>query len=101
VYGHTYTLHLHLSAPLVEIMGWTVDFGDVKEVFTPPLFKMLDHKPRYEIPDLAECDTASIANWVLAKARTALPQLYRVDFFETRGCGVLVSTGQDGPQLPL
>ena len=100
LHGHTYTLRLHLSAPLDQVMGWTVDFGDVKEVFNP-LFKLLDHKPLYEIPDLADCDTASIANWVLAKARTQLPQLYRVDLFETRGCGVLVSTGQDGPQLPL
>ena len=100
LHGHTYTLRLHLSAPLDEIKGWTVDFGDVKEVFNP-LFKLLDHKPLYEIPDLTDCDTASIAHWVLAKARSALPQLYRVDLFETRGCGVLVSIGQDGPQLPL
>ena len=56
---------------------------------------------RTDTSPLADCDTVSIVNWVLAKARTALPQLYRVDLFETRGCGVLVSTGQDGPQLPL
>jgi 6-pyruvoyltetrahydropterin/6-carboxytetrahydropterin synthase len=43
----------------------------------------------------------AIAAALLEAARTALPQLYRVDLFETRGCGVVVSTGQDGPQLPL
>lgn len=100
VHGHTYTLRLHLSAPLDEIMGWTIDFGDVKEVFNP-IFKMLDHKPLYEIPDLNDCDSASIATWILNKARGELPQLYRVDLFETRGCGVMVSMDGKGPNLPV
>lgn len=100
LHGHTYTLRLHLSAPLDEVMGWTVDFGDVKDVFNP-IFKMLDHQPLYQIPDLRECDSASIAAWILEKARVSLPQLYRVDLFETRGCGVIVSMGSEGPNLPF
>lgn len=100
IHGHTYTLRLHLSAPLDEIMGWTVDFGDVKDVFNP-IFKILDHKPLHEIPDLNDCDSASIATWILNKAREDLPQLYRVDLFEIRGCGVIVSMGSKGPNLPF
>jgi 6-pyruvoyl-tetrahydropterin synthase len=30
IHGHTFTLRLHLKAPLDQVMGWTVDFGDVK-----------------------------------------------------------------------
>jgi 6-pyruvoyltetrahydropterin/6-carboxytetrahydropterin synthase len=89
LHGHTYTLRLHLSAPLDQVMGWTVDFGDVKELFNP-LFKALDHKPLYEIADLADCDTATIAHWILAKARANLPQVSGVDLYETGGCGVCV-----------
>jgi 6-pyruvoyltetrahydropterin/6-carboxytetrahydropterin synthase len=100
LHGHTYSLRLHLSAPLDQVMGWTVDFGDVKDVFNP-IFKMLDHHPLYEIQDLLDCDPASIATWVLSKAQASLPQLYRVDLFETRGCGVMVSQGSDGPNLPF
>lgn len=100
IHGHTYTMRLHLTAPLDEIMGWTVDFGDVKEIFNP-IFKMLDHKPLHQIPDLTDCDSASIATWILKKAGKELPQLYRVDLFETRGCGVIVSVGTDGPNLPF
>jgi 6-pyruvoyltetrahydropterin/6-carboxytetrahydropterin synthase len=100
IHGHTYTLRLHLSAPLDQVMGWTVDFGDVKEIFNP-IFKSLDHRPLHEIPDLADCDTASIAAWILKKARVQLPQLDRVDLYETRGCGAIVSVGGEGPALPL
>lgn len=100
IHGHTYALRLHLSAPLDEVLGWTVDFGDVKESFNP-IFKALDHQPLHEIADLADCDTASIAAWVLNKARGQLPQLDRVDLYETRGCGVIVSLADDGPALPV
>ncbi|MDP3651670.1 MAG: 6-carboxytetrahydropterin synthase [Rhodoferax sp.] len=100
IHGHTYTLRLYLSAPLDTVMGWTIDFGDVKEIFNP-IFKMLDHQPLHQIPDLIDCDPASIATWILNKTRNSLPQLYRVDLFETRGCGVIVSDGTKGPSLPL
>ena len=100
IHGHTYTLRLHLSAPLDTVMGWTVDFGDVKEIFNP-IFKAIDHQPLYQIPDLADCDTASIASWILEKARGQLPQLDRVDLYETRGCGAIVSLGDGGPALPV
>lgn len=100
IHGHTYTLRLHLSAPLDEVMGWTVDFGDVKEIFSP-IFEALDHQPLHEIADLRDCDTASIASWILNKARDRLPQLDRVDLYETRGCGAIVSAGDEGPALPV
>ena len=89
IHGHTYTLRLHLSAPLDAVMGWTVDFGDVKTLFDP-IFKAIDHRPLYEIADLPDGDTASLAAWVLAKGRAALPQIDRVDMYETRGSGSIV-----------
>lgn len=100
IHGHTYTLRLHLSAPLDEVMGWTMDFGDVKELFGP-LFDALDHQPLHELPGLADCDTASIAAWILQQARVKLPSLDRVDLYETRGCGAIVSVGEEGPALPV
>jgi 6-pyruvoyltetrahydropterin/6-carboxytetrahydropterin synthase len=100
IHGHTYTLRLHLSAALDTVMGWTVDFGDVKEVFNP-IFNALDHQPLHQIADLADCDTASMAAWVLHKARALLPQLDRVDLYETRGCGAIVTLGREGAALPV
>jgi len=100
IHGHTYTMRLHLSAPLDRVMGWTIDFGDVKDIFDP-IFQALDHQPLHEIADLADCDTASVARWVLDKARAQLPQLDRVDLFETRGCGAIALVGDEGPALPV
>lgn len=100
IHGHTYTLRLHLAAPLDAVMGWTVDFGDVKALFKP-IFKMLDHQPLHEIADLADCDAATLAHWVLGRARAVLPQLDRIDLYQTRGCGALALLGSEGPTLPL
>jgi 6-pyruvoyltetrahydropterin/6-carboxytetrahydropterin synthase len=100
IHGHTYTLRLHLSAALDQVMGWTVDFGDVKQLFSP-IFQALDHRPLHEMADLADCDTASVAHWILGQARPRLPQLDRLDLCETRGCGVIALCGDSGPALPV
>ena len=100
IHGHTYTLRLHLHAPLDQVRGWTVDFGDVKELFNP-IFKRLDHHPLHLVPDLADCDVASLAKWIRAQASPLLPELDRIDLYETRGCGVVLSWGELGPALPI
>ncbi len=100
VHGHTYTLRLHLAAPLHEVLGWTVDFGDVKRLFDP-LFKAMDHHPLHEIDDLPDCDAATIAHWVLAKGRAELPQMERVDLQERPGSGVIALARADQTVLPL
>ena len=100
IHGHTYSLRLHLDAPLDEVLGWTVDFGDVKDLFTP-IFKQLDHQPLHELPGVEDNDTASLARWIKTKAAPILPQLDRIDLYETRGCGAILSWGENGPALPI
>ena len=100
LHGHTYTLRLHLSSPLDAVMGWTVDYGDVKEMFRP-IFDQLDHQPLNQLPDLPDADTASLARWVRHQAQAKLPQLDRVDVFQSRGCGAILSWGALGPALPI
>ena len=89
IHGHTYTLQLHLAAPLDQVMGWTVDYGDVKAIFDP-IFKSLDHRPLYEIDDLRDGSVSAIARWILKKVERELPQLCRVDLHELPGCGCSV-----------
>lgn len=100
IHGHTYVLRLHLLAPLDTVAGWTVDFGDVKERFTP-IFKSLDHQPLYEIPGLDDCDNATLARYVLEKCQVVLPSIDRVDIFETRGNGAIAISGTEGPAIPI
>lgn len=100
IHGHTYTLRLHLHAPLDEVRGWTIDFGDVKRAFKP-IFRRLDHQPLHEIADIEDNDTAALARWIRAQSAPLLPQLDRVDLYETRGCGTLLAWSQEAPALPI
>ena len=100
LHGHTYTLRLHLDAPLDQVMGWTIDFGDVKAVFDP-IFKRLDHQPLHELKGLVDGDAANVAQWVMAEARPQLAALYRVDLHECPGTGVLLANSTDFPAMPV
>ena len=100
IHGHTYTMRLHLNAPLDAVMGWTLDFGDVKELFQP-IFLRLDHQPLCDLPGLVQPDAASLVRWIKGVTTKVLPQVDRIDLYETRGCGVIFSWGADDPVLPI
>jgi len=100
IHGHTYVLRLHLDAPLDRLMGWTIDFGDVKDLFTP-VFDRLDHQPLYELPGIEDNDVASLLRWIKKECARQLPALNRLDLYETRGCGAILSIGAEPPALPI
>lgn len=99
LHGHSYVVRLHLTAPLDTVMGWTVDYGDVKERFTP-LYRELDHQALNLQPQLDDADVATLAFWIRERMCQRLPQLDRIDLYETPGCGALLSWGELGPALP-
>ncbi|MBP7711198.1 MAG: 6-carboxytetrahydropterin synthase [Gammaproteobacteria bacterium] len=99
LHGHSYLVRLHLSAPIDTVMGWTVDYGDVKEVFQPT-YKALDHHLLNELPGLADADPATLTRWVRERVAPSLPVLDRVDLYATPGCGAMLSWGEQGPALP-
>jgi 6-pyruvoyltetrahydropterin/6-carboxytetrahydropterin synthase len=100
VHGHTYGMRLHLSAPLDQVLGWIVDFGDVKEIFRP-VFLQLDHQPLHEVSGIEDGDAASVARWIKGRVARDLPQLDRIDLLETPGCGAILAWGADEPALPI
>ena len=100
LHGHTYVLRLHLAGPLDEVLGWTVDFGDVKDLFQP-IFKRFDHKPLHEIEGLNDCDTVSLAKLLQAESSGLLPALNRIDLYPTRQQGVILSWGSKAPALSV
>lgn len=99
VHGHSYRLRLHLAAPLDAVHGWTIDFGDVKALFSP-IFERLDHQPLHELPGVADGGSVAIAHWVRRQAAALLPQMERIDLYETAGCGVLLQWGAAPAALP-
>ncbi len=100
IHGHTYTLRLHINAPLDDVMGWTIDFGDVKELFSP-IFKRLDHQPLHQLERLTQPDAANLARWIWDETRAVLPRVDRIDLYERRGCGVILSSAGAHIALPI
>ena len=100
LHGHSYVLRLHLLAPLDQVMGWTVDYGDVKRLFDP-VYKRLDHHRLDELPDLVDADAAHVLQWIRAQSADALPQMDRIDLYERQGCGAFLSWGPEAPALPV
>lgn len=99
LHGHSYLLRLHLTAPLDTVLGWTVDYGDIKRLFAP-IYRRLDHQRLDALPGLATADPGSLARWIRAGIAPVLPQLDRIDLHETPGCGAALCWGQRDPALP-
>ncbi len=99
LHGHSYLIRLHLTAPLDEVMGWTVDYGDVKALFKP-IYKQLDHHQLDLLDGIEDADVTSLLHWIKDKMADSLPQLDRIDLFETPGCGAILYWGEEGPALP-
>ncbi|MEA1051997.1 6-carboxytetrahydropterin synthase [Lamprobacter modestohalophilus] len=105
LHGHSYLLRLHLTAPLDEVLGWTVDYGDVKALFKP-IYAQLDHHELNGLPQLADPSAAGIARWIRRAVADVLPQADRLELTERPGCGVLLCWGASVPRrevtvLPL
>ena len=100
LHGHSYLSRLHLTAPLDEVMGWTVDYGDVKQLFKPA-YEKLDHNFLNELTGLEDGNIASILCWMQKQLVDVLPALDRIDLYETPGCGAVLSWGGERPALPV
>ena len=100
LHGHSFITRLHLSAPLDDVMGWTIDYGDVKQLFKP-VYDKLDHHPLEQLPGIEDTDTVSILHWMRNEIGESLPQLDRLDLYELQGCGAFLQWGDIGPALPV
>jgi 6-pyruvoyltetrahydropterin/6-carboxytetrahydropterin synthase len=99
LHGHSYRIRLHLTAPLDDVLGWTVDYGDVKERFQPVLAQ-LDHCCLNELEGVRDGDLAGLLHWVRDRMGQRLPELDRIDLDESPGCGAVLCWGARGPALP-
>lgn len=100
LHGHSYLQRLHLTSPLDQVMGWTVDYGDVKELFKP-VYLAIDHQNLNALNGMKDPTLSNLLHWIRLQAETQLPQLNRIDLFQTPGCGAMLSWGPLGPALPV
>jgi 6-pyruvoyltetrahydropterin/6-carboxytetrahydropterin synthase len=99
LHGHSFVTRLHLSAPLDDVLGWTIDYGDVKEMFQSA-YRQLDHHALGNLKGIEDTDTISILHWMHGQVADSLPQMDRIDLYETPGCGAFLLWGDIGPALP-
>ena len=85
--GHSYRLRLYLQAPLDPILGWTLDYGEVKTRFRP-LYRQLDHHQLDEQLSLEPPDLLHLARWIEREALPVLPALTGIELWETPVRGV-------------
>ena len=90
--GHSYALSLHLAGDLDEVMGWVLDFGDVKARFKP-FYAALDHHALDTVAGMGTPDCAGIATWALAQLAPSTPSLVRADVYQNDLDGALVWRG--------
>jgi 6-pyruvoyltetrahydropterin/6-carboxytetrahydropterin synthase len=43
----------------------------------------------------------SVLRWIKKECDPHLPALNRLDLYETRGCGAILSVGSEAPTLPI
>ncbi len=88
--GHSYLIRLMLQGRLDQVMGWVLDFGDVKERFKP-IYRQLDHNPLDQLPGIQGHDTASVVEWIHGQLKPRVPELARIDLMNTPQHGVSLS----------
>ena len=100
LHGHSYIGHLHLTCELNDLMGWTIDYGDVKNLFRST-YDLLDHHSINEIAGLDDTDVGTILHWIRNRLGDVLPSLDGIDLFETPRRGAFLSWGESNQSALL
>lgn len=88
LHGHTYRVRLCIEGPLDPVLGWVMDFADIKAAWKP-LEQQLDHQVLNNIPGMTNTTAEELAMWIYHQLKPALPLLSRVELFETPTSGVI------------
>jgi 6-pyruvoyltetrahydropterin/6-carboxytetrahydropterin synthase len=92
--GHSYLIRLMLTGNLDSTMGWVLDFGDVKDRFKP-IYRQLDHNPLDRLSGIRNGNSTSVVEWVHAHLSPLVPELSRIDLYESPNRGVSLAFDHD------
>ncbi len=88
MHGHTYRLVVYVEGKPDENLGWVMDFSDLKSVVAP-IVAVLDHKVINDIKGLENPTCEHIAIWIWDKVKEKLPNLSKVELYETPTSGAV------------
>lgn len=97
--GHSYRVRLHVRGDLDTVLGWVMDYGDIKARFRP-LYDRLDHHRLDALAGLGSAGPLEIAAWIHGHAGAGLTGLTGIDVMQgRRDGGVLIIGPGAGPIL--
>jgi 6-pyruvoyltetrahydropterin/6-carboxytetrahydropterin synthase len=87
LHGHSFRIEIHVRGPVLEPVGWIIDFSEIKNAFAP-ILEQLDHRFLNEIEGLRNPTSENLCRWIWERLRPGLPLLSRVVVRETctTGC---------------
>jgi 6-pyruvoyltetrahydropterin/6-carboxytetrahydropterin synthase len=88
LHGHSYKVRVFLNGEPDPILGWVMDFADLKAVVLEVLI-LLDHHCLNDVNGLENPTAENLAKWLWNKIKPKLPQLYEVQVNETSESGCL------------
>ncbi len=87
MHGHSFQIQVHVSGSVDPVLGWVMDFAEIKEAFKP-IEDRLDHYCLNEVPGLENPTSENLARWIWEQVSPALPLLSKIVIQETctSGC---------------
>jgi len=90
LHGHSFRVGVHVAGPLDQDKGWVMDFAEVKAVYEPVRAE-LDHTYLNDIEGLENPTSEVIAKWIWERLKPNLPNLSKIQVWETCNAGCLYS----------
>ena len=87
MHGHTYKLRVYVEGPVLEPVGWVMDFAELKKA-TGAVLDQLDHRTLNDIEGLEQPTSEAIVVWIWNRLKPTVPGLSRLELWEntTSGC---------------
>jgi len=90
MHGHSFQIEVHVAGPVDPVLGWVMDFAEIKLAFAP-VEERIDHRCLNDVAGLENPTSENLARWIWAELRPALPLLSKVVVRETCTSGCVYS----------
>lgn len=82
MHGHSFVIEIVVEGPVDPVMGWVMDYADIKAAFRP-LYDQLDHNLLNNLPGLENPTSESLAVWIWDRLKPSIPLLKEIVIAET------------------
>ena len=90
MHGHSFQIQVHVRGPVDPLLGWVMDFAEIKAAFAP-VEDEIDHRCLNDVEGLENPTSENLARWIWRELRPALPLLSRIVIRETCTSGCVYS----------